>query len=88
MKTITLTQDSQVDRLEPSHDTHDGEDLLSLFNQYSDLISQNSDYIATKDAIIINEVLVKGIIATYHITVQQCTTTPLINTGANMSVIS
>ena len=68
----------------PLHEAAIEEDLLSLFNQYSDSMSPNSDWLATKDEVIINEVSVEGISATYHITVQQCATTALYNTGANM----
>ena len=44
MEIITLTHDSHTDRAEPLHETADEEDLLSLFDQYSDLMSPNSDY--------------------------------------------
>ena len=43
METITYTHNSQADRAEPSHVTVKGEDLFSLFNQYSNLISSTSD---------------------------------------------
>ena len=46
------------------------------------------DWLATDDAVIMNEVSVEGISATYYITVQQCVTTALFNTSANLSVIS
>ena len=50
-------------------------------------MSPNLDQLATEDALIIIEVSVEGIIATYHITAQQYTTTALFDTCANMSVI-
>ena len=37
METITLTHNNLANRAEPSHETAEGEDLLSHFNQYSDL---------------------------------------------------
>ena len=67
------------------HETADGEDLLSLFNQYSTLISPNLYWLATEDAVIINKVSIEGISAT--VTVQQCAKTALFDTCANMSVI-
>ena len=64
------------------------EDLLSLFNQYSDLMSPNSDWLSAEDAVFINEVSVEGISATYHIAVQQHATTALFDTNDNLLVMS
>ena len=88
METITLKHDSQADTSEPSQKTANGEDLLSLFNQYSDLISPDSDWLATEDAVIFNEVSVENISTTYHITAQQHATTALFDIAANMLVIA
>ena len=88
METITSTHGSQVDRAEPSHKTADGEDLLSLLNQHSDLISPKLNWLATENPVIINGASVKGVSATYHATVQQCAITAPFDTGANMLVIS
>ena len=74
--------------MEPLHRAADVEDLLSLFDQYSNLMSSNSDCLATDNAVFINEVSVEGISAAYHVTVHQCVTTALFNTGANILVIS
>ena len=56
METITSTHHSHTDRVEPLHKAANEEDLLSLFNQPTDLMSPNSDWLATEDAVIINEV--------------------------------
>ena len=88
MKTITLTHNSHTDREEPLHEEADEEDLLSPFEQYSDLMTPNLDWLPTDDAIIINEVSIESISAAHHVTVQQHATTVLFNTGANMQVIS
>ena len=64
------------------------EDLLSLFDQYSDLMSSNSDWLFKDIDVVINETLSEGISAECSITVQQCTTTVLFDTDANMSVMS
>ena len=76
-----------MDRLDPSHKTADEEDQLRLFHQYSDLISSNSDWPATKDVVIINKVSVDGISAMYHVTVQEHDTTALFDTSANILAI-
>ena len=39
METIPMTNDNYTDRTEPVHEAADEEDLLSLFDQYSDLMS-------------------------------------------------
>ena len=54
METITLTHESPTDRAEPLHEAADEEDVMSLFNQYSNLMSPNSTWLATEDVIIIN----------------------------------
>ena len=59
----------------------DEEDLLSLFDQYSNLVSKDI-------AIVINEASSKGISVKNPITVQQCTTTALFDMGANIFIIS
>ena len=87
MKTITFTHDGHRDRAEPLHETGNEEVPLSLFNQHSDLMAPSSDWLATEDAVTINKVSRECISTTYHVTVQQCITTELFNTGANMSVI-
>ena len=87
METNTLTHDSPTNRAQPLHEAADEEDLLSLFDQYYNLISANLDWLSTDDSIIINEVSVEGISEAYHVTVQ-LTTTALFNTGANMWVTS
>ena len=79
--------DHHLDTWLPSCEMNDGEDLLSLFNQYSNPVLPNSDLLATEDALIINKASVEGISTTYHITVQEHTTTTLFDTGANMSGI-
>ena len=78
METITSTHDIHTGRVEPLADE---EDLLSLFDKYSNLMSPNSDSLSTDDAVIINEVSVEGIIATYHVIAQQHATTALFDTG-------
>ena len=88
METITSTHDSLTDRKQPLPETSHDEDLLSLFNKYSNLLSSNLDWVATEDPVIINEVSVECLSARYHITVQQHATTALFNTSVNMSVIS
>ena len=84
MDSMNLTHDNLTDRAEPVHKAADEEDLLNLFDQYSDLMSPSSDWLSTDVAIIINEASIEGISVTYHITAQQCTTTALFDTGANM----
>ena len=88
METITSTHDSHTDRTEPLLEVADKEDLLSLFDQYSYLMSLNSEWLSTGYAIIINEVSVEGISATYHFTAQQCSTTALFYKGANVLITS
>ena len=65
----TLTHNSQLDRVDLSHETTNGEDMLSLFNQYSDLISPNWDWLATEESVIINEASVEVISTAYYVTV-------------------
>ena len=84
METITSTNDSLTDRAEPLQEAADEKDLLSLFNKYSNLMSPNLDCLATEDAVIINEVSLEDISATYHVTAQQCITTALFNAGGNI----
>ena len=43
METITKTNDNDTDRTEPVHKTTNEDDLLSLFDQYSELMSPTSD---------------------------------------------
>ena len=86
METNILTTDSHTDRAESSYEAADEEDLLSLCNQYSNLLSPNSDWLSAEDSVIISAVSVEGISVTYHITVQQHATITLFDTGFNMSV--
>ena len=87
METINFTHDSYTDKTVPAHEAPDEEDFLSLFDQYSDLMSPSSDWLYTDVAIIINEVSMERISATYHITGQKCTIV-LFDAGTNISVIS
>ena len=86
METITMADDKQTDRAESVYKGTD-EDLMSLFDQYSDFKSPTSDWLSIDIALVINETSSKGISVEYAITVQQCTTTTLFDTDANMSVI-
>ena len=43
METITTTDDKQTDMAESASKVADEGDLLTLFHQYSDLMSSNSD---------------------------------------------
>ena len=85
-ETITSRDDNHTDRAKPLHDAAYKENLLSLFKQYSNLVSSNSDCLSTDHAIIINEVSGESISATYHVTVQQHATTALFDMGINMSL--
>ena len=67
---------NHTNETEPVHETAD-EDLLSLFDQYSELMSPTLDWLSTDIATVMNETSLEGISATYHITVQQCTTTAM-----------
>ena len=60
METITLTHNSHTDRAEPLHDAADEENLLTFFDQYSNFMSPNSDWLSSEDFIIINEVSLEG----------------------------
>ena len=88
MQAITSTTGNHTDRTEPIHEAADKEDLLSLFDQYSDLVSPTSDRLSADIAVVINGASLEAISTTYHITTQQCTTTALFDTSTNMLVIS
>ena len=88
METITMTNYNDTDRTEPIQEAANDEDLLSLFNQYTGFMSPTLDWLSTDLAFIINEVSLERISATYHIKIQQCTTTALFDTDGNMLDIS
>ena len=86
METIPMTNDKQTDTAESAHKAAD-EDLLSLFDQYSDLMSSSWDWLS-KDIDVINKTCSEGNRVEYSIIVQQCTTTTLFDTGPNVSIMS
>ena len=43
VETITMTDDKQIDTAESVHKVADDKNLLSLFDQYSDLVCSTSD---------------------------------------------
>ena len=88
MEPIITTDDEQTDTAGSVHNSADEGDLLSLFDNYPDFISPISPWLSTDISIVINETSSEGISAEYSIIVQQCKTTTLFDTGANMSVIS
>ena len=87
METINSTHDINTDGTEPVHEAADEEDLLCLFDQFSDLMLPSLVWLSTDNAVIINEASIEGSSVTYHVTVQQCTMA-LFYTSINMLVIS
>ena len=63
MESITSTNDNHTDRTDPVHEAAD-EDLLILFDQYSNVMSPTLDWLSTDIASVINEAFLKGISAT------------------------
>ena len=88
MEAITTTDDKQTDTVVSVQKAADEEDLLSVFDQCSDLLSSNLDWLSKDISVVINEASSEGISVENSITFQQCITTALFVTGANMSVMS
>ena len=82
-----MIDDKWTHTAESVHKAADEGFLLSLFIQYSALMSSNSDWLSKDIKAVINKVSLEGISVEYSITVQQYTTTALFDKDANMSVM-
>ena len=65
----------------------DEDGLMELFDQFSGLMSPMLDWLDL-DTVVISEVSLQGKCTTYQVTVQSIITSALIDTGANILVIS
>ena len=88
VETKTMTDDKQIETAESVHQVVDEENLVSLIDQYSNLMSSTLNLLAKDIDVIINEVASEGFSVEYPIVVQQCRTTALFDTGTNISVMS
>ena len=61
--------------------------LMELFDQFSRFMLPMSDWLEA-DTIVISEASLQGRSATYQVTIQNIVTTALLDTGANISVVS
>ena len=83
METIT-TDENYTNSKEPIHETTNEEDLMNLFELYSDFTSHSSDWLGAYATVVISEASIQGRSATYHVTVQEQPTIALLDTGAKM----
>ena len=87
MESITTNENYPVSG-EPINNATDENNLLKLFDWFSGLMLPMSDWLEPHTTIVVIEPSLQGKSAIYEVTIQNLTTITLLDTGANISVVS
>ena len=83
-----MVDENKPSSQDPIGNATNKDSLMELFNQFSSLMSPMSDWLELNTTDAISEGSLQGKSTTYQITIQNLITTALLDTGANISVVS
>ena len=87
MESIMTNKKYQASK-EPIGYPTDEDDIMKLFDQLSSLTSPMLDWLTPDTIIVINEASLQGKSTTYKVKIQNLQTIALLDTGANITVVS
>ena len=83
-----ITNENHSASEEPISDATDEDDLMKLFNQLSVLMLSMSYWLELGTTIVISEASLQGKGTTYEVKIQTLITIAVLDTGANISIVS